>query len=109
MPYWQANPTTEQWLEALKSAFAVPTTSWAMYLHIPYCETLCTFCGCNTAITKDHKKEEPYIDLIHAEFNEYKKRVPDLLQRPLEELHLGGGTPTFLSPANLERAAPTHS
>jgi oxygen-independent coproporphyrinogen-3 oxidase len=103
VPYWTENPTTAQWLAELNSAFAKPQTSWSLYLHIPFCETLCTFCGCNTSITKDHRREEPYVDLLLKEWDEYRKAVPLLEQRPLLQLHLGGGTPTFLSPASLRR------
>ena len=103
VPYWSDNPTTMQWIENVRETFAKPTASWSLYLHIPFCETLCTFCGCNTSITKDHSREEPYVGLIHKEWESYLKAVPEMAQRPLLQLHLGGGTPTFLSPANLKR------
>ncbi|HWU43489.1 MAG TPA: oxygen-independent coproporphyrinogen III oxidase, partial [Bdellovibrio sp.] len=70
---------------------------WSLYLHIPYCESLCTFCGCNNIITKDHKKEFPYVDMVLKEWQLYLSKVPELLQKPLQNIHLGGGTPTFLS------------
>lgn len=103
VPYWTDNPTTDQWVAELKTAFARPSMTWAMYIHIPFCESLCTFCGCNTSITKDHGREAPYLNLLHKEWEAYKKAVPDLLRRPLLQLHLGGGTPTFFSPDNLKR------
>jgi oxygen-independent coproporphyrinogen-3 oxidase len=104
VPYWDASPTTVQWITELKKAFADPQATWAMYLHLPFCETLCTFCGCNTSITKDHKREEGYIDLIHREFALYKEQLgSEAFTKPLEELHLGGGTPTFFSSENLHR------
>lgn len=101
VPYWSDNPTREEWLQSLRSTFANPKTSWSLYLHIPFCENLCTYCGCNTAITRNHKVEEPYIESILSEWNAYLAAVPDFQHRPLRELHLGGGTPTFLSPENL--------
>ena len=106
VPYWTDSPTTEQWLDELRKTFAGPGAdggemSWSMYLHIPFCETLCTFCGCNTSITKDHKREEPYMKLIHQEWQTYLKQVPQIKERPLRQLHLGGGTPTFFSAENL--------
>ena len=79
-----------------------PQVSWSLYLHIPYCETLCTFCGCNTSITKDHGREEPYVQLLHREWEMYLKAVPEIAKRPLVQFHLGGGTPTFLSAKNLK-------
>jgi len=68
VPYWSDSPSTEQWLTELKAAARGKSSSWSLYIHIPYCETLCTFCGCNTSITKDHKREEPYVRLILKEW-----------------------------------------
>ncbi len=101
VPYWSNDPTTEQWLDELRKAAAKPDASWAVYIHIPFCETLCTFCGCNNVITRNHQREEPYVRLIHDEWSRYLDAVPDLEKRPLRQLHLGGGTPTFLSPESL--------
>lgn len=103
VPYWSENPTTAQWIEELKKTFALDQTTWSMYIHIPFCETLCTFCGCNTSITKDHGREEPYMKLLLKEWDLYLKSVPDIGKRPLRQIHLGGGTPTFFSPQNLKR------
>lgn len=77
--------------------------SWSMYIHIPFCETLCTFCGCNTSITKDHKREEPYLQLLLNELDAYLKAVPEMRNRPLRQLHFGGGSPTFFSASNLKK------
>ncbi|MFN7904352.1 MAG: oxygen-independent coproporphyrinogen III oxidase [Pseudobdellovibrionaceae bacterium] len=103
VPYWETSPTSASWLSHLSEVMANPKATWSMYLHIPFCETLCTFCGCNTIITKDHKKETPYVDLILKEFDIYLKHVPAFSRRPLGHVHLGGGTPTFLSASELER------
>ncbi len=102
VPYWSQDPTTEQWLEELRKAAARPEATWAVYLHIPFCESLCTFCGCNNVITQNHDREQPYVELITAEWAKYLEAVPDLGKRPLRQLHLGGGTPTFLSPSSLK-------
>lgn len=101
VPYWSNDPTTEQWLDALRSAASKPEATWAIYIHIPFCESLCTFCGCNNVITQNHDREEPYVELIAAEWSKYLEAVPELCKRPLRQLHLGGGTPTFLSPSSL--------
>jgi oxygen-independent coproporphyrinogen III oxidase len=101
VPYWTDSPTTEQWLAELCAAAEKPDCRWAIYIHIPFCESLCTFCGCNNVITQNHKREEPYVGLVLKEFGMYLDAVPDLATRPLRQLHLGGGTPTFLSPQNL--------
>lgn len=101
VPYWSNNPTTDQWIDSIRRTLQKPQTSWSMYIHVPYCETLCTFCGCNTSITKDHKQELPYVQNLIQEFDLYLERATELKSRPLIQLHLGGGTPTFLSPENL--------
>ncbi len=102
VPYWAEAPIHDQWIQHLRQTLQEPNNRWSMYMHLPFCESLCTFCGCNTSITKGHKKEEPYIQVILKEWNTYKEQVPELLDRPLNHLHLGGGTPTFFSPENLK-------
>jgi oxygen-independent coproporphyrinogen-3 oxidase len=103
VPFWSDPPTTPQWLNELDSACEDATSTWSLYLHLPFCETLCTFCACNTVITRDHQREKRYIELLSKEWGLYLDRVPALRERPLLGLHLGGGTPTFFSAANLER------
>ena len=103
VPFWTDSPTTEQWLNDLNNACEDEATTWSLYFHLPFCESLCTFCACNTVITRDHGREEDYIDLLSKEWGLYSDRVPALRRRPLLGLHLGGGTPTFFSAENLER------
>ncbi len=103
VPFWTDSPTTAQWLEHLHRAFAGEATTWSLYFHLPFCESLCTFCACNTVITRDHGREEGYIDLLATEWKLYVDRVSALRDRPLLGVHLGGGTPTFFSEQNLER------
>ena len=103
VPFWTDSPTTAQWLEELNQAFNDKAATWSLYFHLPFCESLCTFCACNTVITRDHGREEVYIDLLSREWSLYLDRVPALRERPLLGLHLGGGTPTFFSAENLER------
>lgn len=73
----------------------------SIYIHLPFCESLCTYCGCNKRITTNHSVEEEYLQTIIKEWNLYRK----LMSEPpiIRELHLGGGTPTFFSPLNLNR------
>lgn len=88
------------WEASVKAAF-LPRVPLGIYIHLPFCDSLCTYCGCNKHITKNHKVEDPYIDAVLAEWQQYVRLFPEL---PLvSELHLGGGTPTFFSPAALER------
>lgn len=102
VPYWSDSPTPAQWMESLERTLNSADSSWSLYLHIPFCETLCTFCGCNTVITRGHERESPYVRAILDEFAIYRKHLPVLAKKPLRQLHLGGGTPTFLSAANLQ-------
>ncbi|MEM7647176.1 MAG: oxygen-independent coproporphyrinogen III oxidase [Pseudomonadota bacterium] len=101
VPYWSDSPTTDEWIASLKQTFETKP-DWSLYVHIPYCETLCTFCGCNTSITRNHDREEPYMELVLKEFEAYKKSLGSLAQSPMRQFHYGGGTPTFLSPKNLQ-------
>lgn len=101
VPEWHATPTTDQWIESLVRALDSPDATLSLYLHLPFCESLCTFCGCNTVITRDHNREQPYIDLVLRELDAYLARVPALADRAVCQLHLGGGTPTFFPPDRL--------
>lgn len=101
VPFWSDSPTTKQWLDAVRKAAKDESTSWAIYVHIPFCESLCTFCGCNNVITQNHDREDPYIKRLVREFEMYMEAVPDLEKRTLRQIHLGGGTPTFLAPHSL--------
>ncbi len=98
VPYWERTPTTEEWLGHWEKTLHRENSSWSLYLHIPFCETLCTFCGCNTIITKDHKRESPYAELIVKEWEIYLKNLPALSHKNVRQIHFGGGTPTFLAP-----------
>ncbi|MGV3668077.1 MAG: oxygen-independent coproporphyrinogen III oxidase [Leptospira bouyouniensis] len=102
VPYWTDSPTTEECIQSLETYLSPVESKLAIYLHIPFCETLCTFCGCNTSITKNHSVEEPYVSAILRELELYLKKVPSLRGKELSELHLGGGSPTYLSDYNLQ-------
>lgn len=102
VPYWDKTPLTEtRWKDLVKDIFEVSNTSEgiSLYIHLPYCESLCTYCGCNTRITVNHKVEQPYIAAVLKEWQLYLDFLPNRPQ--IRELHLGGGTPTFFSPDNL--------
>jgi oxygen-independent coproporphyrinogen-3 oxidase len=103
VPFWSDPPTTERWLTELESSCEDPSTTWSLYLHLPFCEALCTFCACNTVITRNHEREDGYVRLLLREWELYTGRVPALRQRSLRQLQLGGGTPTFFSSENLRR------
>jgi oxygen-independent coproporphyrinogen-3 oxidase len=73
----------------------------SVYFHIPFCETLCWFCGCTTVITLNHDKGKDYIDYLGREV----ARMTSLLNknRKTVQLHFGGGSPTFLRPDEIRR------
>lgn len=100
VPYWQTEkPTATAWLANVQNAFAV-NPEISLYIHLPFCEKLCTYCGCNKRITKNHAVEKPYMEAVLAEWEMYLKVLPN---KPiLKEIHLGGGTPTFFGAENLK-------
>jgi oxygen-independent coproporphyrinogen-3 oxidase len=103
VPYWDFETfTREKWKSSLiKSIKESPEKEGiSIYIHLPFCESLCTFCGCNKRITKQHSVESPYIKAVLKEWRLYLKLFNN--KPRIKELHLGGGTPTFFSPENLK-------
>lgn len=104
VPYWEeASFSREAWQQSLQRAFAESNASEgiSLYIHLPFCESLCTFCGCHKRVTKRHEMEQPYIQAVLKEWDLYCQLLPD---RPMiKEIHLGGGTPTFFSVAHLQQ------
>ncbi|ANE49698.1 oxygen-independent coproporphyrinogen III oxidase [Flavisolibacter tropicus] len=103
VPYWNEEIDKSLWLKAFDEQFHKenPQKGISLYIHLPFCESLCTYCGCNKKITTNHSVEEEYLNSIEKEWKLYRKMMR---QTPvIRELHLGGGTPTFFSPKNLER------
>lgn len=101
VPHWNQNGFDVKSWEAsvIKSFNENNGNEISLYIHLPYCENLCTFCGCHKHITKQHSVEEPYIQTILKEWQLYLALLP---KKPiLKELHLGGGTPTFFHPKQL--------
>lgn len=102
VPYWdEASFSLQKWSDCLRQS--VEETNRAegisLYIHLPFCESLCTFCACNKRITKQHSVETPYINALLKEWQMHRAL---LQEKPLiREIHLGGGTPTFFSPENL--------
>ncbi len=104
VPYWdEANFTVNGWIKTMQQSFVESNQSEgiSLYLHMPFCESLCTFCACNKRITKKHSVEEPYIERMMKEWQMYINLLPE---KPIiKEMHLGGGTPSFFSPQNLKK------
>ena len=103
VPYWEDSSFSyEKWLDSVRTSFIESNTTQgiSLYIHLPFCESLCTFCGCHKHITKRHEMEDPYIQNVLKEWRLYLAVLPS---RPrIKEIHLGGGTPTFFSPENLQ-------
>src|SRR5690606_18103500 len=104
VPYWDPKTcNTGHWIEHVWTQYvATAAQGISLYIHLPFCERLCTYCGCNTRITRDHSVETPYVDAVLKEWFLYRNYL-GLPKIPIRELHLGGGTPTFFAPKQLER------
>lgn len=104
VPYWNKEGIAKQdWIKTFQRSFSESNQQEgiSLYIHLPFCESLCTFCACHKHITKRHEVEEDYIDTLLKEWQLY---LDLLLERPIiKEIHLGGGTPTFFSSNNLKR------
>ncbi len=102
VPYWNIQaPSIKHWTDTVKQSFDESNSEHgiALYIHLPFCESLCTYCGCTTRITVNHQVESKYIEALLKEWKMYLHVFGTL---PLiKEIHLGGGTPTFFSPQNL--------
>lgn len=103
VPYWnESGFTNDNWIQTLKKSFQESNDNEgiSLYIHLPFCESLCTFCGCNKRITKNHNVENTYIEAVLKEWSLY---CEILGKKPkIKEIHLGGGTPTFFSLKSLE-------
>lgn len=103
VPFWKNEISKTQWKEVFQKQFMANNNKEgiSLYLHLPFCETLCTYCGCNKKITKNHGVESEYLDVILKEWELYVSLMET--SPVIREIHLGGGTPTFFSPKNLTR------
>src|SRR5947209_2907815 len=103
--YWDTNPTEEEWLKSVDAGLDEAergASGAAIYIHIPFCRSLCTYCGCNTQISHNPSAGGPYVKTVLKEWELYRRGLSRTRDIPLTEIHLGGGTPTFLSPSELE-------
>ena len=110
-PRYTSYPTADRFVEAFGSddyvralsqrreGAAAMATPLSLYVHIPFCESLCYYCACNKIITKHHDRSKPY---LHYLAREIELNVERLGGRPsVTQLHLGGGSPTFLDDEEL--------
>ena len=104
VPFWNKQGIEyNNWLSTVKKAFSESNQSEgiSIYIHLPYCESLCTFCGRHKRITKQHNVEQPYIETVLKEWDLYCDLFSEKPQ--IKEIHLGRGTPTFFSPESLRK------
>lgn len=104
VPYWDTDiPDLEKWKQAVKFTFDETNASdgISIYIHLPFCESLCTYCGCNTRITVNHNVEPTYLQAVITEWKLYRSVFKEIPR--IKEIHLGGGTPTFFSSQNLKK------
>ena len=102
-PRYTSYPTAVQFHEGLDeaeyrriaAATNADTKALSLYFHIPFCDTVCFYCGCNKIATKDRSKAAPYLQRVHREL-EMQGELFDR-SRVVDQLHWGGGTPTFIS------------
>lgn len=97
---WHNTPTIRKWLKNIKTEYSAEQ-GIDIYLHIPFCEKLCWYCGCNRSITKNKSKGTDYIHLLKKEWSLYLEYLNEL-NIEINSIHIGGGTPTFLIPEDLE-------
>lgn len=103
VPFWKNDPLeVSDWVETFRNNKTFTNSrEISLYIHLPFCESLCTFCGCHKRITKNHSVEQPYIDALIKEWNLYKIQFG--FTPTIKELHFGGGTPTFFAADELIR------
>src|SRR5882672_1914770 len=107
-PRYTSYPTAPVWndafgpddLEKVHEEAECAKTPVSLYMHIPFCESLCLFCACNVVIEKNKAVSPPYLDILKRETQRVSRSVSK--DRPVVQFHWGGGTPTYLTPAQIE-------
>ena len=107
-PRYTSYPTAPVWndsfgpadLEKVHEEAERAKSPVSLYMHIPFCESLCLFCACNVIIQKDKRVAPPYLEILKREMTRVSHSVSS--DRPVVQFHWGGGTPTYLTPAQIE-------
>src|SRR6186713_1725301 len=90
VPYWDFSTINEYlWKQSVLKAYKQEGGVLCLYIHLPFCENLCTFCACNKRITKNHGVEDSYINALLKEWDMYRSLLPQV--PVIKEIHLGGG------------------
>ncbi|GGZ38646.1 coproporphyrinogen-III oxidase [Echinicola pacifica] len=99
---WEDNIKEGEWIKLVRKSYDDfgNEEGLNLHLHFPYCESLCTYCGCTKQNTSDHGKEISYIEALKKEWDAYLKHLPE--KPKLASIHLGGGSPTFFSAEHLK-------
>ncbi len=98
-PYFHTGFGETDWAEALTAS--APDRGLSLYAHIPFCDSLCYYCGCNMVATRDYSKTQPYLVALEQEMARAAQLVD--AKRVARQLHWGGGTPTYLNPDDIRR------
>ena len=110
-PRYTSYPTADRFVEAFgydeysaalahrRSGAAAMALPLSVYVHIPFCESLCYYCACNKIITKHHERAEPYLRYLSREIDLHTAQLG--IGQPVSQVHLGGGTPTFFNDRQL--------
>jgi len=98
LPFWKNNLTTDMWVEHIGESLNLEGAI-DLYIHIPFCQQLCWYCGCNRIITKNTERSNEYINALVKEWSFYTSSFPNIR---IKSIHFGGGTPTFLPAQQLE-------
>ncbi len=106
-PRYTSYPTAPVWndafgpndLEAVHAAAESARSPLSLYMHLPFCESLCLFCACNVIIQKDKRVAMPYLDVLKREIEHVARGISR--ERPVVQFHWGGGTPTYLTPEQI--------
>lgn len=104
MPFWNNELKVSQWIDDVRRNYNA-LTGLDLYIHIPFCESLCYYCGCNRTISKNHDVEDDIVDSILKEWKIYCEALGFVPK--VSSIHFGGGTPTFLSGKNLDKLIET--
>lgn len=99
-PYFHTGFSEADWVEEIKST-QDPARGLSLYAHIPFCDTLCYYCGCNMVATGDYNKATHYLGYLERELERVAKLTDP--RRLVKQLHWGGGTPTYLRPDDIRR------
>jgi oxygen-independent coproporphyrinogen III oxidase len=100
-PEWSDSFGPQDYEEALKQSNQIrPTRPISLYTHLPFCDRLCLFCGCNVVISQNHNVLIPYLEKLKWEIDQLSRRIDT--SRPVVQFHWGGGTPTYLNASQIE-------